>query len=199
MDACEHMLFKLVMPFVGRAAPAFVGAVLLVGCGGASAPAQRAAAAPLPQYTERDALLFDDGVEDSALGFSISSSGDRNDKLMADRIDACDGVVRARVTTVTSKTEDSGHTLQISLHAVETLAGKRAPEGDFTLLASPRSPAAGMLRASEGRLVGLTFIAFVRGFASPEPNEGDGVLHYHLARDDKDEQDKVRAASLGPR
>lgn len=192
-----RVLSKRVMRFLTYAAPAsIVVAVLSVGCGAELTPPP--SAPPAPPYTERDAQLFDDGVEARALGLEISGSSAKDDRLLSDRVEASDGVVRARVVTVTSKAEDSGTALQLSLHAVETVAGKHAPSGDFTLLASPRSPAAGLLGASEGRIVGMTFVVFVRGFAPANPAESDSVLHFHIARDDKDEQDKVRAAySLG--
>jgi hypothetical protein len=193
------MLLKPVMSLSRRVAATLAtaaAAALLWGCGGDLASG-RPAGPPLPPYTARDAQLFDDGVEAKALGFEISDSTAKDDRLLADRVEASDGVVRARVVTVTSKAEDSGVGLLLSLHAVETLTGRRAPAGDFTLLAPSKAPATGMLTASEGRLVGMTFVVFVRGFAS-EGEEPDGSLHFHLAPDGKDEQDKVRAASLGP-
>ena len=112
--------------------------------------------------------------------------------------------MRARVVTVTSKAEDSGTGLLLSLQALETLAGHKAPRGDFTLYESSQASGAGLLKSASNRLVGLTFIAFVRGFAGTgayarelaESGEGDAVLHFHLAKDTPDEQDKVRAASL---
>jgi hypothetical protein len=108
-------------------------------------------------------------------------------------------VVRARVVTITTRQEESGQSLLLGLHPLETLAGHHAPTAEFTLVVSPRSPAGGVLGATGSRLVGLTFVVFVRGFArEKDPGDGDGELHFHLARDDKDEQNMVRAASLGP-
>jgi hypothetical protein len=177
---------------------AALGALLLcTSCGGAMQGSQPPRP-DLPAYTARDAQLFDDSIEPEALGYELGQGSRALDPLMADRTGASDGVVRARVITVTSKAEDSGKSLQVALHALETLAGRRAPTGDFTLIVSPRSPSAGMLGAMEGRLVGLTFVVFVKGFAAADKGEPDGELHFHLARDDKDEQNRVRAASLGP-
>jgi hypothetical protein len=196
------MLLKPTMPFLGRAAATALAAafvqvtVELIGaCGGDLGPA-RAPGPPAAPYTARDAQLFDDAIEGQALGYEIGQAAGKDARLLPDRVDGSDGVVRARVVTVTSKTEDSGTGLQLSMHALETLAGHRAPTGDFILYASAKSPAAGLLRAAEERLVGLTLVAFVKGFAA-EGGDGDGVMHFHLAGDDKDEQDRVRAASLG--
>jgi hypothetical protein len=154
--------------------------------------------------SERDAVLFDDGVEANALGIEISDTTDKDARLINDRVGASDGVVRARVVTVTSKAEDTGTGLLLSFRAVETLAGHRAPKGDFTLYETANGSGAGLLKSASSRLVGLTFIAFVRGFAGSgayarelaENGEGEAVLHFHLAKDTQDQQDRVRAASL---
>ncbi len=194
------MLFKRAMlRSVRLAAGAAVGAALLMASCGGELP--QAPAPVLPPYTPRDAQLFDDRIEPKALGYEGSASAGSDDQLLPDRTQASDGVVRARVVTVTSKVEDSGQSLLIGLHALETLAGHHAPTGDFTLVVPAKSPSAGLLGSMEGRLVGLTFVVFVRGFAAAGPaseRETDGDLHFHLARDDKDEQNRVRAASLGP-
>jgi hypothetical protein len=188
-----------IMSFFGRAAAlrtaAMVAALLpSLACGGDLTPA-RPSGPPAPPYTAHDAELFDDGIEARALGYDIAGTSGKDERLLPDRVDGSDGVVRARIVTVTSKMEDSGTALQLSLHTLETLAGRHAPPADFTLIASSRSPAAGLLKAAEGRLVGLAFIVFVRGFAA-QGGEGDSVLHFHLADDDKSEQDRVRAATV---
>jgi hypothetical protein len=159
---------------------------------------------PPPAYGERDAVLFDDGVEANALGIEISDTTGKDARLINDRVGASDGVVRARVITVTSKNEDTGTGLLLSFRAVETLAGHRAPKGDFTLYEASTGSGAGLLKSASSRLVGLTFIAFVRGFAGSgasarelaDNGEGEAVVHFHLAKDTQDAQDRVRAASL---
>jgi hypothetical protein len=175
-----------------------------LGCGGEGASAARPVGPPPPAYGERDAVLFDDGVEANALGIEISDTTDKDARLINDRVGAADGVVRARVITVTSKAEDTGTGLLLSFRALETLAGHRAPKGDFTLYEASTGSGAGLLKSASSRLVGLTFIAFVRAFASREASarepgengEGEAVLHFHLAKDTQDEQDRVRAASV---
>lgn len=196
METRACMLFKPAMLRLSRLAAATLGGALLLASCAAELP--RAAAPVLPPYTPRDAQLFDDRIEANALGYEGSASAGSDDQLLPDRTAAADGVVRARVVTVTSKVEDSGKSLQIGLRTLEILAGSRAPGGDFTLVVPAASPSAGLLGAMEGRLVGLTFVVFVRGFSAADTGETNGELHFHLARDDKDEQNKVRAATLGP-
>ena len=199
------MLLKPVMLLsLGRAA-GLAAALTLLGCGGEGATGAGPVGPPPPAYGERDAVLFDDGVEANALGIEISDTTGKDAKLINERVAAADGVVRARVVTVTSKVEESGTGLQLSFRAVETLAGHKAPKGDFVLYESSQASGAGLLKSASSRLVGLTFIAFVRRFEATgayarelaENGEGNAILHFHLAKDTQDEQDRVRAASLG--
>jgi hypothetical protein len=196
------MLLTPIMPLLGRYGRPAAGATLVLavlallpgsGCGGDIGQA-RSRVPPLPAYTPGDARLFDDGVEARALGFEIGDTTGIDDRLLPDRVEASDGVLRARVVTVTSKAEDSGMGLQLSLQPLETLAGRHAPDGDFTLFASAKSPALELMKAAEGRLAGLSFVVFVRSFADTAGN--DGTLHFHLAPDDQAEQERVRAASV---
>ena len=201
------MLLKPVMLLsLGRAAglAAAMSLLGLLGCGGEGAGGSRPVGPPSPAYGERDAVLFDDGIEAGALGFEIAGSTGKDGKLINERVAASDGVVRARVVTVTSKVEESGSGLLLSLRSVETLTGNGAPRGDFVVFESSKASSAGLLMAAANRLVGLTFIAYVRRFAvaahddadGAEGSERDGILHFHLAKDGKDEQDRVRAGSL---
>ncbi|MGH7439652.1 MAG: hypothetical protein ACRENE_28510 [Polyangiaceae bacterium] len=198
------MVLKQVILFRVCRAAGLVTVMVVLGCGGGDAAARGPAGPPPPPYGERDAVLFDDGVEPGALGFGIAGITDKDERLVNDRVAASDGVVRARVVTVTSKTEDSGTGLFISFRTIETLAGHGAPRGDFVVFESSKASGAGLLMAAASRLVGLTFIAYVRRFAgaprdgaeAPDESEREGVLHFHLAKDGKDEQDRVRAGSL---
>jgi hypothetical protein len=118
-----------------------------------------------------------------------------NDSLVRERSQVGDAVVRARVTTVTSKDEDKGRSWQISLHALEKLAGNGPLDADFTVQVMPGGPASGVMRAFEGRLIGMTFVAFVREFARPGP-PGDTDLHFHFAPDARDEWAAVHTAIM---
>ena len=104
-----------------------------------------------------------------------------------------DAVVRARVTTVTSKEEDRGRSWQLGFHSLERLGGTGPLETDFVLRVGPTDAAAGLVRAFETRLIGQTFVGFVREFIRPG---GETELHFHLAPDTKDEVDAVTAAIL---
>ncbi len=150
---------------------------------------------PLPPYGGHAAQLFDDTIEPSALGFtSEPSKAPRGDTLLRERTQVGDAAMHVRVVTVTLRNEGSGRTWQMGLHSLETLAGAHPPAPDFTLQVEATDPAAGLLRAFEARLIGMTFVAFVREFGGADPSEG-ARWHFHLAHDDKDEIDAVRSAS----
>ncbi len=189
-------------PIRGRARPlglvlAVASSLALAACG-ASAPESRSPERPLPPYGGRSLELFDDAIEPTAVGFNLGASvpPDR-DRLLRERAQTGDAVVRARVTTVTSKDENNGRSWQMGLHTVERVTGGGPLATDFTLNVSSNSPSAGILRAFEGRLIGKTFVAFVREFGPVPPSDrAEPDLHFHLAHDGADEVNAVLAAAL---
>jgi len=199
-----HIVGSTLLGFLGRVggmdirlAAGLVGLGLFaLACGG---PLERGPGGKLPPYDAHAMELFDDGIEPSAIGFETgvqiepSRSAPRADNLLRERTQVGDAVVRARVTTVTAKDEDRGRSWQLGLRTEERLAGSGALDADFTLPVDASGPSAGMLRAFENRLVGTVLVAFVRQFARAG---GDPELHFHIARDSKDEIDAVRAAVL---
>ncbi len=188
-------------------------AVTSTGCEGSLAAAQPSApaqpAADLPRYDARAAELFDDAIEPDAVGFRLAATGTvPDDTVMRERTQAADAVVRARVVTVTSNRDDSGPAWQIGLATVDVLASARTPATGsrppppttFTWLIRSRDPAAGIVRASEGAMVGKTLVAFLRTFAGPPSSDGapTSEIHFHAAPDSKKEIEGVRsAAALG--
>jgi hypothetical protein len=172
---------------------------LLIGCG-ASAPQARSADPSLASYTGHLAELFDDRIEPGALGSQLGVLDDnagptaRGDNLLRERTQMSDAVAHARVTTVTSQAEERGRSWQVGFSSVERLAGSRPLDPEFVLHVASNSPAAGILQASEGRLIGKTLIAFVHAFRNPTGE--DTELHFHIARDGKAELDAVRASVL---
>lgn len=125
----------------------------------------------------------------------------KDDALLRERTQTGDAVVRARVVTVTTGPEAKGNGWRLGFRTLETLAGKRPPEAEFTFIVEGNAPAAGIVRMLEARLVGATFVVFVRAFRHAEgrgqgDDPGAAEPHFHFARDDKDELGAVREASL---
>ncbi|HEX4449127.1 MAG TPA: hypothetical protein VH044_20450 [Polyangiaceae bacterium] len=162
-------------------------------------------------YSGHDAALFDDAIEPIAVGYgsygTVDTSGSpKDDMLVRERTETGDAVVRARVVTLTSDPEANGAGWRIGLRVLEIVAGKRPPPGELTFVVGVTGPAAGIVRTMESRLVGTTFVVFVREFGratSTEPEGSDdhgddraAELHFHFARDDKDELGAVRRFSV---
>ena len=167
----------------------------LAACGGGNLEV-RNPDRPLPPYVGHSTELFDDGIEPPAVGYPMDAGGSpQTDTRVRERTQTGDAVVRARVRTVTSKVEDRGHSFQLGLHVVERLGGSGPLETDFTLPVAESDPAAGIVRAFDARLIGKTFVVFVREFSHPGAPEGEaGDLRFHVAADSADELKAVKAA-----
>jgi hypothetical protein len=165
----------------------------LSACGGGAGAAHPVR--PLPSYSGHAVDLFDDAIEPLAVGFHLDAyrGTPRSDNLLRERTQVGDAVVRARVTTVSSKEEDRGRSWQLGMHTVDRLGGTGPLDPDFALRVGPSDASAGIVRTFESHLIGQTFVAFVREFIRPG---GDPELHFHLGPDSKDELDAVNAAVL---
>jgi hypothetical protein len=179
------------------------GLVLVTGCADDSLATRgtsnesRAPETPLEPYGGRMAELFDDAIEPAAVGFAFGVGTDADPgSVLRERTQASNAVVQARIVTVTSGRGNDGRGWLVSLKTVEALAGEHPPE-TFSWLIHAADPAAGIVRASEGRLVGATVIAFLRDFAGTSgSDERKGArIHFHAATDSKPQRDAVRAAA----
>ena len=179
-----------------RVAAAVITAIflfsLLSACGGGS---NHRPARALPPYSGRAAELFDDAIEARAVGYQLDNSAPppMNDNILRERAQVGDAVVRARVTTITSKDEDKGRTWQIGFHTIEKLGGSGPLDADFTVQVQPSGPAAGIMRALGPQMMGMAFVAFVREFARSDASE-DSELHFHLSADNRAAAAAVRSA-----
>jgi hypothetical protein len=162
----------------------------------AVAPDARAPARGLPPYAGRDVALFDDAIDPQAVGYSLESALPPDGaSLVRERTQVGDCVLRVRVVTITSRREDAGPSWRIGVHTMERLAGDRPPAADFNLQVDSSGPGAGILRTFDSRLIGVTLVAFLREFAGTDES-GGGKLHFHLAREGKEELHAVRVAAL---
>jgi hypothetical protein len=180
-----------------RVAAAVITAIFLfpllpAACGGGS---NHRPARALPPYSSRAAELFDDAIEARAVGYQLDNAAPppMNDNILRERAQVGDAVVRARVTTITSKDEDKGRTWQIGFHTIEKLGGSGPLDSDFTVQVQPGGPAAGIMRALGPQMMGITFLAFVREFARSGASD-DSELHFHLSADNRAAAAAVRSA-----
>lgn len=168
-----------------------LGAALAVGCGDgrdANDPSR-----PVSSYQGRTADLFDDSIDPAAVGLDFDKGyAPKLDKTLRERAQVGDAVLRVRVATVTAKTDGPEAIYQLGMHTVEKLAGKNPPPADFNLQIDKQSEAHGILKNFESRLVGYSFIAFVREFS----HGGERELHFHLAPDTKEVKMAVNDALI---
>ncbi len=173
----------------------FASSAASVACGpGADTVVPRRA---LPTYIGHETELFDDGIEPRAVGMEFETPDNPlSDPKFKERIGISDSVVRGRVTTVTAREEDTGTAYQVSLKTVGTLTGGFPPGDTFTLDVNRHSGAVGVLRNFNGRLVGMSFIVFLRAYVRPD---GDQELHFHITQDADDVRKAVTetAATMG--
>lgn len=159
-----------------------LGAMLLAACGDgrdANDPSR-----PVSTYQGRQADLFDDSIDPAAVGLDFDKGyAPKLDRTLRERAQVGDAVLRVRVSTVTAKTDGPDAIYQLGMHTVEKIAGKNPPPTDFNVQIDKHSEAHGILKNFESRLVGYSFVAFVREFAHPG---GDRELHFHLAPDTKE-------------
>lgn len=154
----------------------------LAGCGGSTAGSRPVRA--LPSYAGRETQLFDDTLEPAAVGLDFQKTYvARADMQLRERAQVADGVMRVRVATFTAKNDGPEAVYQLNLHTVEKITGKYPPPEDFSVSIDKSSESYGILKSFESRMVGTSFVAFVRSYVRPD---GDSVLHFHLSPDTKD-------------
>ena len=149
-------------------------------CGGASAGTGPARA--LPAYSGHATELFDDLIEPAAVGMTLDQpASPDSDPVLRERVQVSDGVARVRISSSTSKDEDTGSTYTLTMKTAEVLAGK-SPGDEFTISFGKDNRTTGILKNRADDLVSSrkAFVAFVRTFVRPD---GDSELHFHLSPD----------------
>jgi hypothetical protein len=183
--------------FAAVAAVTFAGALL--GGGGAvlpgCTPIQPAVrpTSSLPRYAGDIVDLFDDVIDPHAVGLELEGRTDpRSDPKVRNRSQMADLVARARVTTVTGELDGLEKAYQVGFKSVDHLAGKGTDIGDdFVVRVDKNTPAVGIVKNFEGRLVGKVFVVSVKAFSRMD---GERELHFHADIDAPDVVAAVREA-----
>jgi len=153
-----------------------------IGCGAAIGDTPDGAK-PRASYSGRLAELFDDQIVAAAVGVDLERNYTaKSDKRLKERVETAEGILRVRVTTVTAKVTDTGTSYLLGLKTLETMRGA-FPRSTFTVIVPSRGDSASILRSFDTRLVGKTFVAFVREFVRPD---GDTEIHFHCLPDTQD-------------
>jgi hypothetical protein len=176
--------------------PARVFAVVVVllsaGCGPGPAqgprPVDPTALAPC---TGRAAELFDDKVDGTAVGLADVNVPPRNDPVLQERVNQAEAVARMRVSTVTVDAVGGQPLYHVSLVLVASLVNRGFSENRIELSVGPNSPSFGIVKWLDTRLIGRTFIGFVRRFAGAE----EPVIRFHLSADSPEVLAAIREAT----
>lgn len=154
--------------------------LVLAACGGATV----AAPPQFPPYTPEDARLFDDGIDPRVLGIGYDAPlvTPRSDTALFERAQIGDGVVRARIDSVTIRgLQEDRPQYELGIRVLEPIGRADALPSEFSLRVRPTSPSFSLVRALEGRLSGHTAIVFVRTYAN---ESGEAEVHFHMVPDD---------------
>lgn len=172
------------MSALGRAlvlAVTLVSALPSLGCGGARADLGPDA----PRWEGHLAQAFPDDIEPGALGLPSSAPRPAIDRALRERTLLAEVIARVRVQTVSVERRSNGDPVfRIGLQlANPRLVDRAVLDERIEVVIVPGGAAHGLARAWDVRLQGKTFIGFFRRFAG---EEGESVVHFHLARDGED-------------
>ncbi len=184
------------MPARSLAAGLLGGSIALgvAACGEPGPETKTPQALGLAPWDDHGRAVFDDNIDPAAVGYTMDAPSARSDRFLRERAQTADLVARLRVKTAGVNMVGDDATYQLG---VEVLPPLLAPEPKITdptfdLVIKSASPAFGIAKALDQRIQGLTFIGFVKRFAS-----ADGVdveLHWHLSPDTADVADAVKEA-----
>jgi len=144
-------------------------------------PAKGASASGLPTWEGHAREVFDDGIDPSAVGLTLEGPSPRLDAHLRERAQTADVVSRVRVQTVTVDSVGDQQTYHLGIEVgTPTLAAARLPERSFELSIKSSSSAFGIAKSFDARLRGQVFVGFLKRYGV---DEGEPVLHWHLAPD----------------
>jgi hypothetical protein len=163
-----------------------------VGCGGAeSVTPPSAAPQPLPAYRGQATTLFDDRIDPGAVGLADVASKPRTDPVLRARAQTAEVVARARVATVSVDSAAGKPIYRLSLDLAGGFLVRRGFTDDrVEISVRPDSPAFGVVKWLDTRLIGHTFIGFFHHYAGVE----DVELKFHLSADNPEVLAAVREA-----
>jgi hypothetical protein len=144
-------------------------------------PAQGATPGGLARWEGHAREVFDDNIDPASVGLTMDGPSPRNDPHLRERAQTADVVARVKVQTVTVDSVGDTQTYHLGIQVgVPTLAEAKVPDRAFELSIKQTSDAFGIAKSFDNRLRGHTFVGFMKRFNS---DDGDAVLHWHLAPD----------------
>jgi hypothetical protein len=179
------------MSSFGLRAFALVVVFLSAGCAGPAHGPRPVDPSSFPEYAGRAVDLFDDKIDADAVGLATVNVNPRNDPVFHERVGQAEAIARWRVSTVTVDMV-AGQPLYHVIFVVATpLVSKEFSESRMELSIGPSAPSFGIVKWLDTRIIGRTFIGFVRRFAGAE----EPVIRFHLSADSPDVLAAVREAT----
>jgi hypothetical protein len=161
---------------------------LALSCSGSSGPS--GSRQTFPPYSGESTKLFDDRIDSASVGLADVVSKPRADPVLRARAQSAEAVARVRVATVTVDVSGGKPAYHLNLAIVEPLSRRRFNEKSVEIFVGSDSPAFGIVKWLDTRLMGHTFIAFFRRFAGPD----DAVVRFHFSADNAEVLAAVRDA-----
>jgi hypothetical protein len=176
--------------------PSFLGGFCLVVTLSAFACVSRAAVAPAPQnlpvYAGDATQLFDDRIDPTAVGLADVAENPRTDPMVRSRTQSAEVVGRTRVSTVSVDTVDGKPVYRLRFTFIEPPVVAHGISGnELDIAVRDDSPAFGIVKWLDTKLIGHSFIGFFHRFAGNYEPE----VRFHLSPDDPQVLAAVRDAS----
>lgn len=178
-------------------------AVGLLGCGlalGAAACGEPGPTTQTPQalglapWDDHGRAVFDDNIDPAAVGYTMDAPSARSDRYLRERAQTAELVARLRVKTagVSSAGDDATYQLGVEVLPPPLAPDPQIKDTTLDLVIKSSSPAFGIAKALDQRIQNVTFIGFVKRYASADG--ADVELHWHLSPDTADVADAVKEA-----
>lgn len=166
----------------------------LAGCGDPNGEVKSPAALGLPPWDDHARAVFDDNIDPAAVGYTMDAPSARSDRFLRERAQTGELVGRLLVKTAGVNSVGDDATYQLGVQVIPPLLGQnpKIEERNLDLVIKSSSPAFGIAKALDQRIQGLTFVGFIRRFASADGSEIE--LHWHLSPDTADVVEAVKEA-----
>ena len=171
-----------------------LGILLLLAvsaCGG-SQPAPAPPPQNLPVYAGPATQLFDDRIDPMAVGLADVAEDPRTDPILRARTQHAEVAGRTRVSTVNVDLVGGKPMYRLRFTFSEPpVVSRDFPGNQLEVVVRPDSPAFGIVKWLDTKLIGHSFVGFFHRFAGPYEPE----VRFHLSPDDPRVLAAVRDAS----
>lgn len=164
-----------------------------MACGGPAAKAQNPQnPQSFPVYTGNALQLFDDRIDPMAVGLADVADNPRTDPVLRARTQTAEVVGRTRVSTVSVDLVGGKPVYRLLFTFAETpVVARGFSGGQIEVAVGDGSPAFGIVKWLDTKLVGRSFVGFFHRFAGNYEPE----VRFHLSPDDPQVMAAVRDAS----